>query len=43
MALGGAGEGSCLMAEQLGFQQALAQGGAVDGDKALIPTPREIM
>ncbi len=43
MALGCAGEGSCLVAEQLGFQQALAQGGAVDGDKALIPTPREIM
>ncbi|MNC18537.1 hypothetical protein D3C75_664390 [compost metagenome] len=43
MTLGGAGEGARLVAEQLGFQQALAQGGAVDGDKALIPAIREIM
>ncbi len=40
---GGAGEGARLVAEQLGLQQALAQGGAVDGDKALIPARREIM
>ncbi len=43
MALGGPGEGARLVAEQLGLQQALAQGGAVDGDKALIPAIREIM
>ncbi len=43
MALGRAGKRSRFVAEQLGLQQALAQGGAVDGDKALIPACREIM
>ncbi len=43
MALGGTGEGSRFVTKQLCLQQALAQGGAVDGDKALIPARREIM
>ncbi len=43
VALGRAGEGARLVTEQLGFQQTLTQGGAVDGDKALIPARREIM
>lgn len=43
MTLGGASERARLVAKQLGLQQALAQGGAVDGDKALIPAIREIM
>ena len=30
----GAGEGALLVAEQLGFQQGLGDGGAVDGDEA---------
>lgn len=43
MALGRTGKRSRLVTEQFGLQQALAQGGAVDGDKALIPARREIM
>ncbi len=43
MALGCAGKGARLVTEQLGLQQTLAQSGAVDGDKALIPARREIM
>lgn len=43
MALGCTGKRPRFVTEQLGLQQALTQGGAVDGDKALIPARREIM
>ena len=50
LAAGGAGEGALLVAEQLGLQEILGQGGAVDGDeravlarRALVDGPRHAL
>jgi hypothetical protein len=41
--LGGAGERALLVAEQFGFQQGVGDGGAVDGDEALVGARRQFV